>query len=139
MYNALVTSQISYVSLMISVSACGLIYLALMNRYAVIVARVRGMISSSENKKHKTMKLTVLVRRAKVLQFSLIMVCLAIIAFLLGILAAGLQETYGLAFLPLPIFFLTGISALLLGMIFALIEVFFSLKTIDYDAEKFFN
>lgn len=139
MYNSNMAGQISYVSLMISVSACGLIYLALMNRYAVIVARVRGMLSSSENKKNKSLKLSVLVRRARLLQFSLILVCLAIIAFLSGILAAGLQETYGLLFLPLPIFFLTGISALLLGMILALIEVFFSLKTIDYDAEKFFN
>jgi hypothetical protein len=124
---------------MISVSACGLIYLALMNRYAVIVARVRGMMSSQENKKHKILKLNVLVRRAKVLQFSLVAVILAIIAFLSGILAAGLQETYQIVLGSLPIYFLSGIALLLLGMVLALIEVFFSLKTIDYDAEKFLN
>jgi hypothetical protein len=67
------------------------------------------------------------------------MVCLAIVSFLSGILATGLQETYQIVLGSLPIYFLCGIALLLLGMLFALVEVFFSLKTIDYDAEKFFS
>ena len=121
----------AFLGSMICVSACGLIYVALMNRYSVLVPQIRTHQLHPSNRTLQAKRLIHrLLRRAKLMQWILILLSLTIVIFLLGVLHAGLSSLFQFQLFDSLIVFLIGISTMILTMVFSVVETFLSLNTL---------
>jgi hypothetical protein len=123
----------AFLGSMICVSACGLIYVALMNRYSVLVPQIRTHQLHPSNRTPQARQLIHrLLRRAKLMQWILILLSFTIVIFLLGVLHAGLSSLFQIQLFGFDslIVFLIGISTMILTMTFSVVETFLSLNTL---------